>query len=125
MAEIVGIRFKRAGRVYYFDPTGFDLEVNDCVVVNTARGLELGHVVISPKQVLANEVTKPLEPVVRNINYVFTNYNIVRTYVAEYTLDFVSESYASQNPHFLSYPLLWYSSSKMFFHPGLLLSPPE
>jgi len=65
MAEIVGIRFKRAGRVYYFDPTGFDLEVNDYVVVNTARGLELGHVVISPKQVLANEITKPLEPVVR------------------------------------------------------------
>ncbi len=51
MAEIVGIRFKRAGRVYYFDPAGFDLEVNDCVVVNTARGLELGHVVASTKQV--------------------------------------------------------------------------
>ena len=65
MAEIVGIRFKRAGKVYYFDPTGFDLEVNDYVVVSTARGPELGHVVISPKQVLANEITKPLEPVVR------------------------------------------------------------
>ena len=65
MAEIVGIRFKRAGRIYYFDPAGIDLEVNDYVVVKTARGLEMGHVVIAPKQVLASEVTEPLKPVVR------------------------------------------------------------
>ena len=65
MAEIVGIRFKRAGRVYYFDPADIDLEVNDYVVVKTGRGLELGRVVIAPKQVLAEEVTKPLKPVVR------------------------------------------------------------
>jgi len=65
MAEIVGIRFKRAGRVYYFDPAGIDLEVNDHVVIKTTRGLELGKVVISPKQVLASELTEPLKPVVR------------------------------------------------------------
>jgi len=65
MAEIVGIRFKRAGKVYYFDPAGIDLEVNDYVVVKTTRGLELGHVVISPKQVLANELDGELKPVVR------------------------------------------------------------
>ena len=65
MAEIVGIRFKKAGRVYYFDPAGIDLEVNDYVVVQTTRGLELGHVVIAPRQVLVNEVTTPLKPVVR------------------------------------------------------------
>ena len=65
MAEIVGIRFKRAGRIYYFDPAGIDLEVNNYVVVKTARGLELGWVVIAPKQVLASELTEPLKPVVR------------------------------------------------------------
>ncbi len=65
MAEIVGIRFKKAGRVYYFDPAGIDLEVNDYVVVQTSRGLELGHVVIAPRQVLVSEVTTPLKPVVR------------------------------------------------------------
>jgi len=65
MAEIVGIRFKRAGRIYYFDPTGIDLEVNDHVIVNTARGSELGYVVIAPTQVLASEITEPLKPVVR------------------------------------------------------------
>ncbi|MBA7614079.1 hypothetical protein ES703_21340 [subsurface metagenome] len=65
MAEIAGIRFKRTGRVYYFDSAGIDLEVNDYVVVKTARGLELGEVVISPKQVLSSEVTKPLKQIVR------------------------------------------------------------
>ncbi|MFC1861741.1 stage 0 sporulation family protein [Chloroflexota bacterium] len=65
MAEIVGVRFKKAGKVYYFDPAGIDLEVNDYVVVETTRGLELGQVVISPGQVLASEVDKPLKPVVR------------------------------------------------------------
>ncbi|MAF85755.1 MAG: stage 0 sporulation family protein [Dehalococcoidales bacterium] len=65
MAEIVGIRFKRAGKVYYFDPSGIDLEVNEYVVAKTSRGLEMGQVVITPKQVLASEVDKPLKRVVR------------------------------------------------------------
>ena len=65
MADIVGIRFKRAGRVYFFDPAGIDLAVNDHVVVKTSRGLELGQVVIAPEQVLDNEVSEPLKPVVR------------------------------------------------------------
>ena len=65
MAEVVGVRFKRAGRVYYFDPAEIELEVNDWVVVETARGLEAGWVVIAPKQVLASELTEPLKPVQR------------------------------------------------------------
>ncbi len=65
MAEIVGVRFKRAGRVYYFDPADIELKVSDHVVVKTTRGLELGQVVIAPEQVLASEVETPLKPVVR------------------------------------------------------------
>ena len=65
MAEIVGVRFKRAGKVYYFDPAGIELEANDYVVVKTTRGLEMGRVVISPKQVLASELKEHLKPVVR------------------------------------------------------------
>ena len=65
MAEIVGIRFKKACKIYYFDPAGIDLEVNDYVIVKTARGLELGLVVIAPKQVEDTEVTEPLKSVVR------------------------------------------------------------
>ncbi len=65
MAEIVGVRFKRVGKVYFFDPAGIDLKINDHVIVETARGLELGQVVIAPNQVLASDVDKPLKPVVR------------------------------------------------------------
>jgi len=65
MADIVGIRFKRAGKVYYFDPAGIDLEVNDHVIVETSRGLELGRVVIAPQQVVASEETGSLKPIVR------------------------------------------------------------
>lgn len=65
MPELVGVRFKRAGRVYYFGPAGFELKIGDWVVVETGRGSDLGRVVISPKQVLANEMTEPLKPVLR------------------------------------------------------------
>jgi len=62
---VVGVRFKRASKIYYFDPSGIDLEVNDYVVVETSRGLEVGCIVIAPKQVLASDVVRPLKPVVR------------------------------------------------------------
>jgi len=65
MAEIVGIRFRKAGRVYYFDPAGLELNINDYVIVETARGMEMGQVVIAPKQVAAEELEEPLKPVVR------------------------------------------------------------
>ena len=65
MVEVVGIRFKRVGRVYYFDPAGVELEVGNWVVVETARGMEAGWVVIAPKQVLASELAEPLKPVLR------------------------------------------------------------
>ena len=65
MIDIVGIRFKKAGRIYYFDPAGIELEANDSVVVETSRGEEVGFVVIAPRQVLASEITRPLKPVLR------------------------------------------------------------
>ena len=63
MTQVVGVRFKRSGRVYYFDPASAELNVGDWVVVETERGPEVGKVVISPKQVLSSEVTEPLRPV--------------------------------------------------------------
>lgn len=65
MTEVVGVRFKRAGRVYYFDPADIEVNEGDWVVVETGRGPELGRVVISPKQVLSSEITEPLKPVLR------------------------------------------------------------
>ena len=63
--KIVGVRFKRAGRIYYFDPAGFELEMNNSVIVETTRGLEVARVAIPPKQILSSEIEAPLKPVVR------------------------------------------------------------
>jgi len=63
--KTVGVRFKRAGRIYYFDPAGLELDVNDWIVVETTRGLEVARVVIAPKQVLSSELETPLKPVIR------------------------------------------------------------
>lgn len=65
MAKIVGIRFRKSGRVYYFDPAGIPLVVNEAVVVKTAQGLELGQVVIAPTEIADSELAEPLKPVVR------------------------------------------------------------
>jgi len=65
MPKVVGVRCKRAGRVYYFDATGHDLKLHDPVVVETSRGLEIGRVIIAPEQVLESELTEPLKPIMR------------------------------------------------------------
>lgn len=65
MPEVVGVRFKRAGKVYYFDPAGLALEIGDHVVVETMRGVEAGRVVITPRQALESELAEPLKPIMR------------------------------------------------------------
>jgi len=65
VVDIVGVRFRRAGRVYYFDPAGLPLNPEDLVVVETSRGTEIGQVVLGPKQVVESELTEPLKPVLR------------------------------------------------------------
>ncbi|NLY91446.1 MAG: stage 0 sporulation family protein [Firmicutes bacterium] len=63
--KVVGVRFKRAGKIYYFDPGDLDLKVDQEVIVETARGLEYGKVKIGPKYVPATEITPPLKKVIR------------------------------------------------------------
>ncbi len=65
MPEIVAIRFKRAGKVYYFDPGNIDVKVGDWVIVETSKGQEAGKVVIGRHQVEENTLTEPLKPVLR------------------------------------------------------------
>ncbi len=65
MPEITGIRFHQAGKVYYFDTAGIPLQLNDRVIVETARGQELGWVVIAPGQVVSSTINEPLKPVLR------------------------------------------------------------
>jgi len=65
MARIVGVRFRNTGKIYYFDPSDFDIEMANHVVVETARGLEMGTVLIPPKEVEDDKVVHPLKPVIR------------------------------------------------------------
>lgn len=65
MNKVVGVRFKKAGKVYYFDPNNIDVKLNDFVIVETARGVEFGHVVIGPKMVSHEEIVAPLKAVIR------------------------------------------------------------
>lgn len=63
--RVVGIRFKKAGKIYYFDPGDWELRVNDGVIVETARGVEYGYVVVPPKEVPEEEVVSPLKKIIR------------------------------------------------------------
>lgn len=65
MTKIVGIRFRSAGKIYYFDPVDFELETAMHVIVETARGIEMGTVLIPPKEVEDDKVVQPLKPVIR------------------------------------------------------------
>lgn len=65
MITVVGVRFKRAGKIYYFNPGDIDVAFNDFVIVETARGIEFGHVVIGPKQITEDEVIATLKDVIR------------------------------------------------------------
>lgn len=65
MVEVVGIRFKKAGKVYYFDPDGLKIEEGQCAIVETARGVEFGSVVKGNTLVKDEEVFQPLKKVMR------------------------------------------------------------
>ncbi|MGL5315507.1 MAG: PSP1 domain-containing protein [Peptostreptococcaceae bacterium] len=65
MIKIVGVRFKSAGKIYYFDPVELEVEKNMDVVVETARGLEYGKVVVGPKEIEEQELVSPLKPIIR------------------------------------------------------------
>ena len=65
MVKVIGIRFRTAGKVYYFDPKDIELKRGEHVIVETARGVEFGTVVMPPTDMEDNEVTQPLKPVMR------------------------------------------------------------
>lgn len=65
MIKVVGIRFQRAGKIYYFDPLDYELETTMHVIVETARGVEMGTVLIPPKEIEDDKVVQPLKPVIR------------------------------------------------------------
>lgn len=65
MVRVVGVRFKKAGKIYYFNPGEIELNTGDKVIVETARGLEYGEVVVGPKDVKEEDIVSPLKDVLR------------------------------------------------------------
>ena len=65
MIKVIGVRFRQAGKIYYFDPLDFDIEVGQHVIVETARGVEYGLVLTGPREVEDDKVVQPLKQVIR------------------------------------------------------------
>lgn len=65
MIKVIGVRFRTAGKIYYFDPMDFEIQKGDNVIVETARGIEFGTVVLAPKEVEEDKIIQPLKPVLR------------------------------------------------------------
>jgi cell fate regulator YaaT (PSP1 superfamily) len=65
MKEIVGVRFKSVGKIYYFSPGDIDARVGDHAIVETVRGVECGEVVIANRQIDDDQISSPLKPIIR------------------------------------------------------------
>jgi cell fate regulator YaaT (PSP1 superfamily) len=68
MVEIVGVGFMKAGKTYYFDPKGEKYELGEMVIVETARGMELGHILIANREIDESELVAELKPIERKAN---------------------------------------------------------
>ena len=65
MVKVIGVRFRTAGKIYFFDPGRFRVKKGDHVIVETARGIEFGTVVSEPKEMEGDKIIQPLKPVLR------------------------------------------------------------
>ncbi|MBO5349091.1 MAG: stage 0 sporulation family protein [Clostridia bacterium] len=65
MKKIIGVKFKRPGKIYFFDPGDFEINKNDSVIVETAMGEELGYVVVPKREIEESKINSPLKKVIR------------------------------------------------------------
>ncbi len=65
MLKVVGVKFRKAGKIYYFNPNDLELNLGDAVVVENSRGLELGYIGETLKEIDESELSEELMPVVR------------------------------------------------------------
>ncbi len=65
MIEVIGVRFRQNGKIYFFSPAGIDLEAGDAVIVETVRGVEYGKVVLGKRMIDEGNITSTLKPVIR------------------------------------------------------------
>ena len=98
MTKVIGVRFRTAGKIYYFDPTRFEIKKGDHVIVETARGVEYGTVVGGIREVDDSKVVQPLKPVLRiaterdmkliDAEYTFDNNKVLFYFTADGRIDF-------------------------------------
>ena len=72
MIKVIGVRFRQAGKVYFFDPMNMKIEKGQHVIVETARGVEYGNVVLGIREVEDDKVVLPLKPVIRTRRILIT-----------------------------------------------------
>ncbi len=77
MILIIGVRFRKSGKVYYFDPAQLPVKKGNHVIVETARGVEYGTVVLGPKEIPDDQVVAPLKPVIRISTTIDDDTNVV------------------------------------------------
>lgn len=65
MTSVIGVRFRKAGKIYYFDPSEFNIEPGHFVIVETARGIEFGEVILGLREISEEEIVQPLKKVIR------------------------------------------------------------
>lgn len=65
MVKVIGVRFRNAGKIYYFDPVDIEINQGDNCIVETARGVEYGHVVLGIREVEEDQIVQPLKPIIR------------------------------------------------------------
>ena len=68
MAQVIGVRFKDVGKIYYFDPDGISLSMGESVIVETARGIECGEVAMEERTLTDDEIVHPLKKIMRKAN---------------------------------------------------------
>ena len=68
MIRVIGVRFRNVGKIYYFSPKNLEIKAGDHVIVETARGVEYGNVVLPPRDVKEEKVVQPLKDVIRIAN---------------------------------------------------------
>ena len=128
MKEVVGIRFKKAGKMYYFDPAGLKLEKEDGAIVETARGPEFGEVTLANRLVPTADIVPPLRPLLRlatkadiahneeNTAKETEAFRICNEKIAAHKLDMklVDAQYTFDNTKLLIFKVWWQNIKSLF-----------
>ena len=87
MTKVVGVRFRQVGKIYFFAPGKYSVEVGQHVIVETARGVEYGYVVLGEREVEDSAVVQPLKAIIK-VEYTFDNNKVLFYFTADGRIDF-------------------------------------